>query len=62
VDISKVIAEMDISINAMNSRTNKQEIATCSLEFEISSVDKLNHLIKKLRQIEGVIEVERSKG
>ena len=62
VDISRVITEQEIDISSINSSTNKQGIATLNLDFEIGSVEKLEYLIKKLNQIDSVIEVERNRG
>lgn len=62
VDISKIFAERQIDITSMNSRTNKQGKATITMSFDISGTEQLNKLTDKLRQIEGVIDIERSTG
>jgi GTP pyrophosphokinase len=62
VDISKVFTERQIDITSMNSRTNKQGKATITMTFDIHGVEELNRLIDKLRQIEGVIDIERTTG
>ena len=59
VDLSKVFTERKIDMRTINSRTNKQEKATISISFEIGSKEELASLIKKLRQIESVLDVER---
>jgi GTP pyrophosphokinase len=46
----------------INTRTSKQGIATVMVSFEIGGVEELHSLITKLRQIGGVMEVERSTG
>jgi len=46
----------------MNSRTNKQGKATITMTFDIHGVEELNRLTDKLRQIEGVIDIERTAG
>jgi len=46
----------------MNTRTNKQGIATLSTSFEISSREELNQIVAKLRNIESVIDIERTTG
>lgn len=44
----------------MNVRTSKQDTATITISFDISSVEELNRIIDKLRQIESVLDIERS--
>ena len=61
-DISKTLTERNIDIQTMNTRTNKQGIATLSTSFEISSREELNQIVAKLRNIESVIDIERTTG
>ena len=46
----------------VNSRTSKQGTATISLSFEVESRGELDSLIAKLRQVESVIDIERTTG
>jgi GTP pyrophosphokinase len=62
VDISKVFTERQIDISSMNVRTNKQGKATLIMSFDIRGKDELAQLTEKLRQVEGVIDIERSAG
>ncbi|MGI6071052.1 MAG: RelA/SpoT family protein [Blautia sp.] len=62
VDISKIFTERKIDVRGMNSRTNKQERATISLSFEIGSKEELRSLVEKIRQVESVLDVERTTG
>jgi guanosine-3',5'-bis(diphosphate) 3'-pyrophosphohydrolase len=62
VDLSKLLTERKIDVRAMSSRTNKQEKATISLSFAVGSKDELTSLIEKIRQIESVLDVERTTG
>ena len=62
VDISKVFTERNIDILSINTRTSRQGIATVVLSFDVSSVDELRSVAEKIRQIEGVMEIERSTG
>ena len=61
-DISKALTEKNIDIKSMNTRTNKQGIATLQTTFEISGKEELNRVIDKLRSIDSVIEIERTTG
>ncbi len=62
VDISKVLTENKIDVTSMNVRTSKQGKATISIGFEISSKEQLNEIITKLRNVESVLDIERTAG
>ena len=62
VDISKVFTERQIDITSMNVRTSKQGKATIVMTFDIHGIEELNRLTDKLRQIEGVLDIERTAG
>ena len=60
MDLSKIFTERKIDLRSINSRTSKQEKATISMSFEIGSKEELRSLIEKIRQVESVIDVERT--
>lgn len=62
LDISKIFMELKVDLKTVNIKMSKQELATISLSFEISGIEELNHIIKKLRNVESVIDIERSAG
>ncbi len=62
VDISRIFTERDIDIDSINSKTNKQGIATISIKFGTHSKDQLNSLVERIRQVDGIIDVERPRG
>ena len=62
VDLSKIFTERKIDLRSINSLTSKQEKATISMSFEIGSKEELRSLIEKIRQVESVIDVERTTG
>ena len=62
VDITRVFTERDINISGVNSKTSKQGIATISLGFYARSREQINRLVEKIRQIESVIDIERTSG
>ncbi len=61
-DISKALTEKNIDILSMNTRTNKQGVATMQTSFEIGSREELNRIIDKIRMIESVVDIERTRG
>lgn len=62
VDISKVFTERQIDITSINVRTSKQGKATIIMTFDIHGKEELNRLTDKIRQIEGVLDIERTAG
>ncbi len=62
VDITKIFTERKIDVRSVNSRTSKQGLATITLEFEVPGRETLNYLIDKIRQVESIIDIERSTG
>ena len=60
VDVSKILTEMKIDLTGVNSRTNKQGKATITMSFDVHSKEELNSIIAKIRQVESVIDIERS--
>ena len=62
MEVSKVFTEHKMDISSVNTHTSKQGVVTMELSFEISGRDELNRIIEKLRQITGVIDIERTTG
>lgn len=62
VDISKALTEKNINIMSMNTRTNKQGIATLQTTFETTGREELSRIIERIRGIESVIDIERTTG
>lgn len=60
IDVTKLITEEKVSLNGINAKTNKENIAVMNFIIEVNSIDKLNSVMSKLRRIEGVIEVSRA--
>jgi GTP pyrophosphokinase len=62
VDITKIFTEREINIRGINSKTSKQGIATIDVSFNTKGRSEMISLIEKLRQIESVIDIERTTG
>ena len=62
MDISRIFTESDIDINTINSKTSKQGVATINVTFRVRTKDDLRGLVEKLRQVESVVDVERTTG
>lgn len=61
-DISRALTEKNIDIMSMNTKTSKQGIATMAASFYVGSREELNHTIEKLRNVESVMDIERTTG
>ena len=62
VDVSRIFTERKIDIGQMSVRTTRQGRATMELSFGVHSVDELNELIRQLRGIPDVLDIERKTG
>ena len=62
VDISKVFTERDINIVGIHSQSSKQGIATIEVSFHTKGRQQILSLIERLRQVENVLEIQRSTG
>ena len=62
VEVSRVFAERDINILGLHSRINKQGVATIEVSFNTKGREQISSLVERLRQIENVIEIQRTTG
>ncbi|MFV0364151.1 MAG: ACT domain-containing protein, partial [Suipraeoptans sp.] len=62
MDISKVFTEYEIDVKSLNVRTNKHDKATIEAGFIVHGREELDKINKKLRAIDGVIDIERTTG
>jgi len=61
-ELSKIFNEEKINLTGMNVRISKQGKATISVKFEIHSKEQLTKIISKIRNVEGIIDIERTAG
>ena len=62
MDVTKVFTEEKIDVKSVNTRTSKKGTATLDMGFIVQGREQLDTVIKKLRQIESVIDIERTTG
>lgn len=62
MDVTKVFTEEKIDVKSVNTRTSKKGTATMDMGFIVQGREQLEGIIKKLRQIENVIDIERTTG
>lgn len=61
VEISNTVTEAKATLRAINARTTKNKTAVMNLTIEIHDTEQLEKIIKKIKRVEGVYEVTRSK-
>ncbi len=60
-DIIKVMSNTKTSLQAINSRVTKEKIAITDMTIEVIDIKELNEVLKELRKIDSVYEVNRKK-
>ncbi|WP_408071250.1 RelA/SpoT family protein [Butyrivibrio sp. JL13D10] len=61
-DVSRALTEKNVDILSMNTRTSKQGLATMETSFQVSSREELGDIVDKIRNIDSVIDIERTTG
>ena len=62
-DIVRLLTENNINIAAINVRNSKKmEVASINISVEILGREQLFKIMDKLRQIDGIVDIERSSG
>lgn len=62
VDITRIFTEREIDINSIHSKTSKQGVATIGIGFNTKGKEEMTSLIEKIRQVDSVIDIERTTG
>ncbi|ARE87433.1 GTP pyrophosphokinase [Clostridium formicaceticum] len=58
-ELTHVLSEGKVTVNALNARTNKERVAVLNLVLEVTSIEDLNKLMEKLKRVKGVLDVFR---
>ncbi len=58
-DIVKEITGQKINIMAVNTKTDKDRIATIDITVEVKDIEQLNKVLKAIRKVDSVYEVNR---
>ena len=62
VDITKVFTEAEMNISGIHSKTSKQGIATIDVAFQTKGREQITKIVEKIKQIESVMDIERTTG
>ena len=60
-DVVKEITGLKINIMGVNTKTSKERIATIDIIIEVQDTEQLNQVIKAVRKVDSVYEVNRKK-
>ena len=60
--ITRVLTEKNVNVISVNGRPAKNGTAVTSLSFETSGKEELRNVIDRLKSIDGVIDIERTRG
>ncbi len=58
-EITMMMHDLDMAMSGINAKIDKNGIAVVNITIEILDIEELNKLMKKLKQLEDVIEVKR---
>lgn len=61
-EVSRLLADDDISVKGFNIRTTKDMLAIFNITIEIRTKDQLERVTKRLKSVKDVIEIERVTG
>ena len=59
LDIMGAISELKLTATGVNARTGKNNLAIIEVTMEIADTEQLNKIIKKIKQIDGVLSIVR---
>ncbi len=62
MEISKIFTEAKLDVKSLNVRTSKKGTATIEAGFIVHGREELAAVSKKLRQLDGIIDIERAAG
>ena len=61
LEVTNCITEAKIPIKGINARTTREQVTIINLTLEITNTEQLEKIIKRLKKIDSVFEVNRSK-
>ena len=62
LEVIRILNENNLNINSTTARPGKNDISTITISFDVHSTNQLNAMMNRIRQVEYVVDVERSTG
>ncbi|MCR5095073.1 MAG: bifunctional (p)ppGpp synthetase/guanosine-3',5'-bis(diphosphate) 3'-pyrophosphohydrolase [Lachnospiraceae bacterium] len=61
-DVSRTLTEKNVSIISVHTRTSKQGLVSMDVSFQVQNREELQNLVEKLRQVDSVVDIQRTSG
>lgn len=58
-EITQVLSNTKVAVTSLNARTNKEKIVIINMTFEIKDINQLKDIMKRIKKLEGVMDVYR---
>ncbi len=62
LEVIRILNENNLNINSTTARPGKNDISTITISFDVHSTNQLNSMMNRIRQVEYVVDVERTTG
>lgn len=59
-EVSKCLSDWNIDILSMSTKVSKQQVASMNMSFEVTSKEELNRVVERIKQVNGVIDIDRT--
>ncbi|MFQ7565471.1 MAG: ACT domain-containing protein, partial [Clostridium perfringens] len=58
-DVMLVITDSNLSLLSLNAKSGKNGVANINIQVKIDNIEQLKELMKKIRRIQGILDVYR---
>ncbi len=58
-EITQILLNTKVSVTSLNARTNKEKEVIINMSFEIKDINQLKDIMKRIKKLDGVIDVYR---
>ena len=58
-EITQILSDAKLSVTSLNARTSKEKVIIMNMTLEIKDIDQLKELMKKIKRLNGVMDVYR---
>ena len=58
-DVMLVITDSNLSLLSLNAKSGKNGVANINIQVKIDNIEQLKELMKKIRRLQGILDVYR---
>ena len=58
-EITQILLDTKLAVTSLNARTNKDKTVTINMTFEIKDINQLKDIMKRIKKLDGVMDVYR---